>query len=367
MDEQYMKMALDLAARARGRTSPNPMVGSVIVKNGAVVGRGYHKKAGTPHAEIHALKEAGEAARGATIYVTLEPCCHHGRTGPCTEAILSAGIKRAVVAMTDPNPLVAGKGLDILRKAGVEVVSGLLAEEAAKLNEVFIKYISTGMPFVLLKTAMSLDGKIAAYTGHSRWITGSASRAYVHHLRDSYDAILIGIGTLMADNPSLTARLSCPEDGVKGKDPVRVIVDSLARTPPEAKVLTQISAAPTIIAITAAAPEERVQKLVAAGAQIIIAGNGPKIDLPYLFKSLTAIDITSILIEGGAAVNASVLEQKLADKLLWFIAPKIIGGKEAPGPVGGRGVAAVSEALLLERISVQRFEEDICLEGYLRK
>ena len=367
MDKQYMKMALDLAALARGRTSPNPMVGSVIVKNGSLIGKGYHRKAGTPHAEIHALREAGEAAKGATIYVTLEPCCHHGRTGPCTEAILSAGIKRAVVAMTDPNPLVAGKGLERLSNAGVEVVSGLLAEESARLNEVFIKYITTKMPFAVLKTAMSLDGKIAAYTGHSKWITGPAARGYVHHLRNSYDAILIGIGTLLADNPSLTTRLSDQDGNETGRDPMRIIVDSLARTPPDAKVLTQASAAPTIIAVTGAAPKDRVQKLLDAGAQIITAGDGPKVDLPYLFKSLTAREISSILVEGGATINASALNQRLIDKVIWFIAPKIIGGKEAPSPVGGQGVATATEALQLDRISVQHFEEDICIEGYIKK
>ena len=364
MDKQYMKMALDLAALATGRTSPNPMVGSVIVKDGQIIGRGYHKKAGTPHAEIHALHEAGEGAKGATIYVTLEPCCHHGRTGPCTEAILSAGIKRAVIAMTDPNPLVAGKGLERLKNSGVEVVSGLLAEEATILNEVFIKYITAQMPFTVLKTAMSLDGKIAAYTGHSKWITGPAAREYVHRLRDSYDAILIGIGTLLADNPSLTTRLS-EQDSTTGRDPVRIIVDSMARTPTNAKVITQSSDATTIIAVTNAAPQERVRKLIDEGVQIITAGDGPTVDLPYLFKSLAARDITSILVEGGATINASALNQGLVDKVIWFIAPKIIGGREAPGPIGGQGVAAANDALRLDRISIQHFEEDICIEGYI--
>ncbi|WP_066639285.1 bifunctional diaminohydroxyphosphoribosylaminopyrimidine deaminase/5-amino-6-(5-phosphoribosylamino)uracil reductase RibD [Desulfolucanica intricata] len=361
MDKNYMQMALDLAARARGRTSPNPMVGAVLVKNGSVIGSGYHKRAGTPHAEIHALREAGDKAEGATLYVTLEPCCHHGRTGPCTEAVLAAGIKRVVIAMTDPNPLVAGKGIERLQSAGVEVSTGVMAEEAQQLNEVFIKYITTRLPFVVLKTAMSLDGKIATYTGHSKWITGPGARNYVHQLRDSYDAILIGIGTLLADNPSLTTRL----EGRDGKDPVRIIVDSMARTPPDAKVITQKSEAATIIAVTEQAPKERVRKLNEAGAEILVAGNGPRVDLTYLMQALAVREITGVLIEGGAEISASALNLGLVDKLIWFIAPKIIGGREAPGPVGGHGAVKASEAIQLNCISIKHFEEDICIEGYI--
>ncbi len=363
-DRHFMQMALELAARAAGRTSPNPMVGAVVVRNGQVVGRGYHAKAGTPHAEVHALREAGELARGATMYVTLEPCCHRGRTGPCTEAIIQAGIKRVVMAMTDPNPLVAGKGMQILQDSGLQVECGLMAEEARRLNEFFIKYITTGMPFVALKTAMSLDGKIATAAGESKWITGPEAREYVHRLRDRYDAVLVGIGTVLADNPSLTTRL--PEGA--GRDPVRVIVDSRARTPVNSRVLTQSSAAPTIIAVLPEAPPERVHVLRQAGAEIItVPGSGGMVDLRNLMRELARREITSLLVEGGARVNGSLVLGNLVDKVYWFIAPLLIGGSAAPSPVGGEGAASLRDALPVEKITWQRFGKDICLEGYVQR
>ncbi|MGB9802403.1 bifunctional diaminohydroxyphosphoribosylaminopyrimidine deaminase/5-amino-6-(5-phosphoribosylamino)uracil reductase RibD [Desulfofundulus sp.] len=357
-----MKMALDLARQALGRTSPNPMVGAVLVKDGQVVGRGYHARAGTPHAEIHALNEAGERAAGATLYVTLEPCCHWGRTGPCTEAILAAGVKRVVAAMPDPNPLVAGRGLELLRQAGVEVTVGVLEGEARKLNEVFIKYITTGSPFVALKAAMSLDGKIATRTGESRWITGPQARLAVHHLRDRYDAILVGVNTVLKDNPSLTTRIP----GKEGKDPLRVIVDSLARTPPDARVITQQSTVPTIVAVTERAPQENLRRLEEAGAQIlVVSGSGSRVDLTLLMKELARREITSVLVEGGGEIHASFLESRLVDKVIWFIAPVIIGGRQAPGPVAGEGPARLLEAVRLRDVSLTRYGEDICVEGYV--
>lgn len=362
MDKSYMKLALKLAARARGRTSPNPMVGAVVVKDGNIVGRGFHQKAGTPHAEIHALKEAGPAARGSTLYVTLEPCCHYGRTGPCSEAIIQAGVARVVAAMADPNPLVAGSGLKRLEEAGVSVTRGVMEEEARQLNEVFLKYIATRFPFVVAKAAVSLDGKIATRSGKSRWITGPEARAYGHRLRDRYDAILVGIGTILADDPALTARLP----GRRSRDPVRVVLDSRGRTPPEARVLNQQSEASTIIAVTKDAPAERIEALRGAGAEVLVVSEGPRVNLLELMKLLGAREITSVLIEGGAGVHGSALEAGIVDKAAWFIAPKIIGGSEAPGPVGGFGVDDPAEAMELDRVKVRRLGKDFCLEGYLK-
>lgn len=361
MDEFYMRQALHIAKNALGRTSPNPMVGAVVVKNGEIVGYGWHKRAGTPHAEIHALKQAGEAAAGATLYVTLEPCCHHGRTGPCTEAVIHAGIKKVVVAMTDPNPLVAGCGLTQLRKAGIEVIEGILAKEAAQLNEVFIKWISTEMPFTVLKTAMTLDGKIATSTGDSKWITGPAARQHGHQLRSQYDGILVGIGTVLADNPSLTARIP------NGKNPIRIIVDTMARTPVTAKVVAD-QLAPTIIAVSSLAPRERVAALKNQGIEILtVPPNDFGLDLHSLFLKLGGKKITSILIEGGARINASALEANIVDKIYCFIAPKLLGGMNAPGPLGGQGIAKLSDALLLENSKTDYVGDDILISAYLRR
>ena len=261
-EEDFMREALLLAANARGRTAPNPLVGAVIVREGRIVGAGWHRKAGTPHAEVHALAMAGDLAHGATVYVTLEPCSHHGRTGPCAEALVKAGVKRVVTAMLDPNPLVAGKGKAMLEAAGVEVTVGVLAEEARRLNEAYLKWVTEKLPFVTLKTAMTLDGKIATAAGKSQWITGEAARQRVHEMRDVTDAIVVGIGTVLADDPSLTTRLA---DGT-GRNPVRVIVDSRARTPLAAKVV-QDGAAKTLVAVTCAAPEERCAALEATGVR----------------------------------------------------------------------------------------------------
>lgn len=362
-DEHYMKMALELAGRARGRTSPNPMVGAVVVKDSTVIGKGYHQRAGTPHAEIHALRDAGEDAAGATLFVTLEPCCHHGRTGPCSEAVIRARVARVVVAMADPNPLVSGGGIQRLKAAGIEVAYGVLESEAAALNEVFIKYITTRMPFVLAKAAMSLDGKIATRTGKSKWITGPEARAYGHRLRDWYDAILVGVGTVLADDPSLTTRLP----GGGGHDPVRVILDSRARVPLSANVFSRHSKATVIVATTTQAPPGRLAELESAGAKVLVAGEGPAVDIKVLFKKLATLEITSVLIEGGAAVHASALEAGVVDKVAWFVAPKIIGGAGAPGPVGGRGVEDPSLAVALDRLEIKRLGEDFCLEGTVRK
>lgn len=362
-DEHYMQIALNLAQQARGRTSPNPMVGALVVKNNKIIGQGYHAKAGTPHAEIHALNEAGKEAAGATLYVTLEPCCHHGRTEPCTKAILNSGVERVVVAMVDPNPLVKGKGIRCLREGGLRVDIGVLEKEACCLNETFIKYIITKMPFVLLKTAMSLDGKIATRTGESKWITGSEARNYSHQLRSWYDAILVGVNTILKDNPALTARLSEKET----KNPVRIVVDSQARTPLEAQVVTSAKETPTLIAVTNTAPADKISRLEKMGVEVlpVNANSNGRVDLKALMLELGRREITSLLIEGGGEVHSSALKAGIADKIVWFIAPLIIGGQGAPGPVGGEGVASLKEAITLKQITMKKFGQDIYVEGYL--
>lgn len=363
-DIQYMRRALELARLGLGRTSPNPAVGAVIVRDGRVVGEGYHQKAGTPHAEIHALRAAGEAARGATLYVTLEPCCHYGRTPPCTEAIKGAGIRRVVAAMADPNPKVAGGGFQDLRRAGIEVETGLLEDEARRLNEAFIKYITTGRPWVTMKVAMTLDGKIATRTGASRWITGPESRLKAHELRDTHDAVLVGIGTVLADDPALTTRLP----GNRGRDPVRVILDSRLRIPLTAKVLHLPSSAPTLVATTAAAPAEVRERLQAMGVEVLIfPEEDGRVAWEPLLAELAGRQLTSILVEGGAGVNASALACGVVDKVVTFIAPKIFGGLAAPGPVGGEGVATPGEAWQLEGMEATPCGDDVMLSAYLVK
>ncbi len=359
MQLEFMHLALQLAKLAEGRTTPNPLVGAVIVKEGRVVGQGWHRKAGTAHAEIHALRQAGDLARGADIYVTLEPCSHQGRTGPCAQALAEAGVKRVFVAMLDPNPLVAGKGVAYLRQAGIEVVEGILAAEAARQNIVFLKWISTGLPFVSLKTAMSLDGKVAAKTGHSQWITGSAARERVHHLRDCHDAILTGIGTVLKDDPQLTTRL--PQGG---KNPLRVIVDSQAQTPLTAKVVCD-DLAQTVIAVTEAAPPERVEALRQAGVEVWLskADATGRVELRALLQQLGKEQISSLLLEGGARLNASFWADNLVDRVYWFIAPKVIGGDAAPGPIGGLGLERVPDMAELEELDIEKIADDILISG----
>ncbi len=361
MQEKFMRLALQSAQLAEGRTSPNPLVGAVIVNGGRVVAQGWHKKAGTSHAEIHALNQAGEAARGADVYVTLEPCSHHGQTGPCADALIAAGVRRVFVAMTDPNPLVAGQGIRRLRDAGIEVVEGLLAAEAAKQNVVFLKWIATKLPLVSLKTAMSLDGKTATRTGHSQWITGPAARERVHRLRDCHDAILTGVGTLLRDDPQLTTRL--PEGG---KNPLRVIVDSLARTPLTAKVVCD-GAALTLIAVTAAAAQEKVEALRRAGVEVMVtpADAAGRVDLRELLRALGERQISSVLVEGGATINASFWAGKLVDRVYWFIAPKIIGGNLAPGPIAGTGLENVPDLTEFEEFESEKIGTDIMLSAYV--
>jgi len=363
-DQNWMRRALDLAARARGRTSPNPMVGAVIVKDGQVVGEGFHAYAGSDHAEAEALREAGAAAAEGTLYVSLEPCCHHGRTPPCVERIVRAGIRRVVAACEDPNPSVSGRGIASLREAGVTVDVGLLGEEAARLNEAFFKYIRTGFPFVTLKVAASLDGKIATRTGESRWITGESARRRVHQLRNEVDAVLVGIGTVLRDDPLLTTRLGIAEQ----RDPIRIIVDNLARLPLRAKVVNRASTAPTILAVSQMAPRTKLEALEREGVQVIVVENSPRrVSLERLMEVLGKRGILSVMIEGGAEINASALREGVADKVLVFLAPILIGGKSTPTAVGGDGIESLTQVLRLRNVRIERFDGDILVEAYIAR
>jgi diaminohydroxyphosphoribosylaminopyrimidine deaminase/5-amino-6-(5-phosphoribosylamino)uracil reductase len=363
-DRNWMRRALELAARARGRTSPNPMVGAVIVTGGQVVGEGFHAYAGSDHAEVAALREAGSAAAEGTLYVSLEPCCHHGRTPPCVDEIVRAGIRRVVAACEDPNPSVSGRGIASLRQAGVTVEVGLLGQEAARLNEAFFKYIRTGVPFVILKVAASLDGKIATRTGESRWITGESARRRVHQLRNEVDAVLVGIGTVLRDDPLLTTRLGIADQ----RDPVRVIVDNLARLPLRAKAVNRASTAPTILAVSQMAPRTKLEALEREGVHVIVVENSPRrVSLERLMEVLGKRGVLSVMIEGGAEINASALREGIADKVLVFLAPILIGGKSTPTAVGGDGIESLTQVLRLRDVRIERFDGDILVEGYLAR
>jgi len=387
-DRRYMEQALRLAARGRGRTHPNPMVGCVVVNGGQVVGTGCHQRAGEHHAEVYALREAGERARGATAYVTLEPCAHYGRTPPCVDALLAAGVRRVVAAMVDPDPRTAGRGIERLRAAGVEVEVGLLAAEAEALNRAWITWKRTGRPLVILKWAMTLDGKIACATGHSRWVTGAASRSHAHQIRDQVDAILVGAGTQAADDPELTARPDSPgaipgwAGGIdpgpdpqwQPKDPLRIVLDSRARIDPEARLLSpHLSERPrpgrTLIACTEEAPPERLAAIEAKGGEVLClpAGDGG-VALEPLLDHLGRRGVTSLLVEGGGEVHWSFLSTGLADYLMIYLAPRIVGGRAAPGPVGGRGLDRMGEAWELAGAPrITPLGDDLLLEGFLKK
>ncbi|MEK6681749.1 MAG: bifunctional diaminohydroxyphosphoribosylaminopyrimidine deaminase/5-amino-6-(5-phosphoribosylamino)uracil reductase RibD, partial [Nitrospirota bacterium] len=336
----------------------------VVVKDDRIIGKGYHKKAGLPHAEAIALSSAGSDAEGAILYVSLEPCCHSNKkTPPCTKKIIESKIKKVVIGMIDPNPLVSGKGIEELIASNIEVKTGVLEQEAKKINEPFIKYIKTKTQFVILKIAESLDGKIATNTGESKWITGEKAREYAHKLRDENDAVLVGIGTVLRDNPSLTTRLK----NKKGKDPIRVVVDSELKIPLSAKLLTQRSDAITIIATSKTASKNKIEKIKKTGAGIILlkTKNG-RIPLAQLMKELGKIGITSLMIEGGSEIAASALKEGIVDKVIFFIAPKIITGREAKSSIGGEGIRKLKDALMLKDFTVKRVGEDILVEGYVR-
>lgn len=362
-DIDYMKQALRLARKGRGRTVPNPMVGAVVVKNGAVVGEGFHPGPGAPHAEVIALFQAGRRAKGATLYANLEPCCHtEKRTPPCIDAILKSGVRRLVAAMSDPNPLVSGRGLDLLRKAGVVVTEGVLRGEAERLNEVFIKYITTQRPFVTLKVAMTLDGRIATPEGASRWITGEAARLEVHRLRSEVDAVMVGIGTVLADDPMLTAR----RPGMK--NPIRIVIDPHLKTPLKAKLVTSVSEAPTLLIATSSISSEKIRKLEERGIEVMLLPHSKgKISFELLFERLGKSGITSVLIEGGGRVNGTALRAGVVDKVIFYIAPKLLCGDDARSAVAGRSIPTLDDALLIDDIQIRKRGGDLRIEGYLKK
>lgn len=360
---KHMKRALELAAKAIGRTTPNPLVGAVIVdENGHVVGEGYHKKAGTPHAEINALQAAGNKAKGGTIYVNLEPCSHYGKTPPCTDALIKASLKKVVVGMEDPNPLVAGRGIKKLLNNGLEVEVGVLEQEAIKLNKVFIKFITTGLPYITYKTATTLDGKIATESGDSKWVTGPNARALVHQLRDQVNGIMVGINTILADNPKLNTRL---HEG--GRDPIRIILDSKLQIPSTANVFNLESNAKTIIATTQKASKEKIKLLSSADVEVVNlpADKNGQVDLLQLLKWLGEKEICHILLEGGGNVATSFLKQQFIDELWWFIAPKILGGSNSLTPVRELEFTKMKEAIKINEISSQKIGEDILITGFL--
>lgn len=350
-----MTRALKLARR--GRTSPNPMVGAVVVAHGEIVGEGYHPKAGEPHAEVFALKSAGARAKGATLYVTLEPCCHEGRTPPCTRAVIEAGISKVVAAMVDPDPKVAGKGLAELKKAGIEVVCSVCEDAARELNQAYIKHRTTGLPFVILKSAMSLDGKIATRTGDSKWITGERARAYAHKIRSGVDAIIVGGNTARTDNPTLTARLP-----LKVHYPARVVISGSGEVPSDLKLFGQPGE--SIVACPECADSEALRKLAAAGARILtLRESGGRVLIKDLLERLGKMGYLSVLIEGGGEVAAAALEERLVDKIVYFYAPRIIGGREAISSVAGIGSAEVEFAVRVEDMKIRRLGDDFVVEG----
>ena len=352
-----MRRALELAKRGTGRVSPNPMVGCVIVKDGRIIGEGWHEKCGGLHAERNALKNCTEDPAGADLYVTLEPCCHWGRTPPCTDAILEKRIGRVFVGCLDPNPLVAGKGAQILRDAGIPVGTGVCEDECRRLNEVFFHYITHKTPFVVLKYAMTVDGKTAAYTGDSRWVTGEAARAHVHETRNRLTGIMVGVGTVLADDPLLTCRME------GGRNPLRIICDSRARTPLDSRIVRTADKAETILATCVSDPG-RTAPYTDAGCRVwTLPGRGEHVDLPALMDALGAAEIDGVLLEGGGTLNWAMLEAGLVQRVQAYIAPKLLGGAGARSPVEGRGVEAPDQAAHLRKVTVTALGEDFLLEG----
>jgi diaminohydroxyphosphoribosylaminopyrimidine deaminase/5-amino-6-(5-phosphoribosylamino)uracil reductase len=369
-DLRFMRLALRLARRGQGHTAPNPMVGAVVVKNGKIIGRGWHRRAGQPHAEIEAIRDARRGAgieaanritRGATLYVTLEPCCTHGRTPPCTDAIGAAGIKHVVAAVRDPNPEHCGKGLRILKRAGIAVTSGVLARQAERLNEAFNHWIVHESPFVIVKAAMSLDGKIATVTGESKWITGGQARRYAMKLRARSDAALVGVNTIIKDDPSLTIRIS----GFAGKSLRRIVLDPAARTPLTSKVVSDASAHLTTIVATQAAPPGRLAALRRRASVLIAPAPGGIIDLRWLLRKLGREKVTQLLVEGGGETHAFFLLRGLAQRIVFFYAPLVLCGSDAPKAVAGEGLAEAAEKLALREVEWRRLGPDLVLTGTL--
>jgi diaminohydroxyphosphoribosylaminopyrimidine deaminase/5-amino-6-(5-phosphoribosylamino)uracil reductase len=356
--EAYMRRALDLAERGRGLASPNPVVGAVVVSHGEVLGEGWHDGPGTPHAEVAALQAAGERARGATLYVSLEPCDHQGRTPPCTRAILGAGVRTVVAAMVDPNPMVNGRGFARLRAEGVEVVTPVLPDVAVRKNEAFAKHVRTGTPLVVFKMGATLDGKVAARDGSSRWITGEQARTRVHRMRGEADAIVIGAGTAVVDDPSLIVR----DPAYRGTPPWRVLVDARGAVPATGKLFS--ADAPTVVATTEAASHRRREEWSAAGAEVVVFdAEGGRVPLRSLLAHLGKRDVQTVLLEGGPTLGWSAVAEGLVDRLVLFLAPKLLGGERAPGVLGGEGLAPVDQAVALRITDVVRVGEDLMVEA----
>lgn len=357
--ERYMNLAMKLALKARGKTSPNPMVGSVVVKNGHVIGKGYHEKAGLAHAEVVALDEAGNNAKGACLYVTLEPCAHFGRTPPCVDKIIKSGVKEVIVGMIDPNPLNNGKGIEILRQHKIKVQVGVLEDDLKRINRPFLKYITKRMPFVTVKVAQSLDGRIATKTSDSKWITSDKSRAYAHKIRQDYDAIMVGVNTVLRDNPRLEAWFT-------KKQPIKIVVDSQLSTPQDANVFSGNSRVIIVTLPIAPGQETENRKSLDQKAKILeVKEKQGQINLRDMMKKLAQLEISSIIVEGGGTLIGSLFDEGLIDRVLFFISPKIIGGKDAIGSVMGKGVMRIDKAIRLKDINLKRIGDDFLIEGYV--
>ncbi|MFC1821374.1 bifunctional diaminohydroxyphosphoribosylaminopyrimidine deaminase/5-amino-6-(5-phosphoribosylamino)uracil reductase RibD [Thermodesulfobacteriota bacterium] len=362
MNEHFMKEALRLAKKGRGRTSPNPSVGAVIVRNGSIIASGYHRRAGEKHAEVEALSQfSGPARKGDTLYVTLEPCNHHGRTPPCTEAILRSGIGRVVVGMGDPNPKVSGGGCEYLVQKGLDVKQGVLEMDCRRLNEAFVTFVTKGRPFIIAKSAMTLDGWTATSTGHSRWITNERSRQFVHRLRDRVDGVIVGCGTVIADDPMLTTRLK----NRRGKDPLRIIVDTQFKTPLNAKVLNHHSASMTLIVAGDHVPQEHLRRIPEKGVSAIgCPTRDDRIDLRALMDILGNMSLLSLMLEGGSTLMGSMIRARLVDKFYLFKAPKLLGGGDGLPMALGLGPERMDQALGLKEIKTRRFGDDLLIRGY---
>lgn len=363
-EEEFMRMTLSLARKGIGTTSPNPMVGALIVKGQKIVGEGYHKKAGFPHAEIVALEAAGQAARGGTLYVNLEPCCHQGRTPPCVDAIVKSGIKKVIVAMRDPNPLVLGKGVEQLKRAGIDVKVGLLEAEARQLNEAFVTFKERNRPFIVMKAATSLDGKIATKIGESRWISNEESRKYANKLRSTMDGVMVGINTVILDNPMLVPHVTRPK-----RYPARIVLDSKLRIPLTSQLVKTADRYRTIIFALNEARTEKESRLRSMSVEVVRVGAGEngRISLAEVCRSLAEQEIVSVLLEGGGELNSSLLKEGFVDKIVFFYAPKIIGGKNASNLIAGKGVDFLKDAYRIDVTSVRKLKEDICVEGYVHR
>jgi len=358
--EYFMNRAIRLALKAKTETSPNPMVGAVVVKNGRIIGEGYHKKAGLAHAEVIALDEAGRASKGAVLYVTLEPCAHFGRTPPCVDRIIKSGIREVIIGMIDPNPLNNGRGVNLLKQSKIKVEVGILEGKLRKINEAFIKYISKRMPFITVKVAQSLDGKIATRTGDSKWITSDKSRGYAHRLRQDYDAIMVGVNTVLRDNPRLDAWFS-------KKHPAKIVVDSRLSTKQDSNIFSKNSNVIIVTLPNAPGQETENKKALSQKAKILeVKEKDGQINLKDMMKKLAMMEITNILVEGGGTLNGALFDEGLVDKVLFFVSPKIIGGKEAISAVMGQGISRIDNAIKVSDVKLKRFGEDFLIEGYIK-